>query len=84
MKKGDRRIRVDIIKKEMVDGKEVRIKVGEKDIYETNRFTGLGAFDMSWEKRNRSPRPDSKRQQKLKEQYDARISSKETSSGSKG
>ena len=66
MKKGDKRIRVDIIEKKEVDGKEIRTKVGEKDIYETRPFSGVGAFNMSWESRNKMPRPDSKRQRILR------------------
>jgi hypothetical protein len=66
MKKGDKRIRVDVLKKTEVDGKEVKVKVGEKDIYETNRFSGSGAFNMSWDARNKMPRPGSKRQRKLR------------------
>lgn len=67
MKKGEKRIRVDILKKTIVDGEEVKVKVGEKDIYETNPYSGSGAFNMSWADRNKMPRENSKRQTLLRE-----------------
>jgi hypothetical protein len=88
MKKGDKRIRVDVFKKEVVvvDGKEVvhKTHAGKKDIYETNRFSGSGAFNMSFEQRNRMPRADSLRQQRIrfeawfkKKEYDSSMHWKE-------
>lgn len=69
MKKGDKRVRVNILDKKTGE------KIGEKDIYETNKFAGSGGFMMSWADRNKMPRPNSQRQQKLeKERKDAETS----------
>lgn len=61
MKKGERRIRVAVMDKKTGE------KIGEKDIYERNIFSGSGAFNMSWQDRNKLPRENSKRQQLLRE-----------------